>query len=313
MSRAIWILFCFVSMTITCFAQELLINGNFDDGLAGWTHNPIMDGGVEGTIEILDDEFGPTMGSGPYSYWFCEGSTYFNQCIWQPVTVNVGDTIRVDGAFIDLTGGQLSNYWCELYVGLEEPVENVDYGSNMLLAFNWWDGCGNNIDGTFQNDACVDNTVDGLWVVPDSLGDGEHTVYFMCKMGIWTDGSAGVLFYDIGIDSLSMIKLNGTSDVKSKHTTRPQKFTMLSNYPNPFNPSTTIQFKMPTPADVDVSVYDVRGHLVRTLMNENISAGTHTLKWHGVDNNGNLMPSGVYLCRLVSEYGTQTQRMLLMK
>ena len=170
MKKQIVTIMILLGMAPILLSQNLLVNGDFSDGLDGWTHNPTMDGGVEGVIEVYEDDLGPVAGDGPYLGMFCEGNTYFNQSIWQPVTVSVGDTLVADGAFKDMTGGGLMNYWCELYLGLSEPVENVDYTDHRWLAFNWWDGCANNIDGTFLEDACVrTDTSKSYWVVPDSL------------------------------------------------------------------------------------------------------------------------------------------------
>jgi len=71
----------------------------------------------------------------------------------------------------------------------------------------------------------------------------------------------------------------------------------LAARPNPFNPNTTINFSLPTTAVAEVIVFDPRGHLVRTLMNDRLSAGPHSVTWNGVDSAGRHVASGVYLVR----------------
>jgi M6 family metalloprotease-like protein len=70
------------------------------------------------------------------------------------------------------------------------------------------------------------------------------------------------------------------------------------NYPNPFNPTTTISFSLPGAAHVDLSIYDVEGRLVRTLIEENLPGGARTVAWEGRDWKGNRVGSGMYFYRL---------------
>jgi hypothetical protein len=71
-----------------------------------------------------------------------------------------------------------------------------------------------------------------------------------------------------------------------------------ANYPNPFNPSTTISFTLPQRAEVDLSVYDVGGRRVRTLVREEMDSGRKTVAWDGRDDTGRMVSSGMYFCRL---------------
>jgi hypothetical protein len=85
------------------------------------------------------------------------------------------------------------------------------------------------------------------------------------------------------------------------------------NYPNPFNPNTTISFSTKEEGNVKVSIYNVRGQLVRVLMNENLTAGRHTVYWEGLDSNNRQVSSGIYFYRLEAGEYAATRRMLLMK
>jgi surface protein len=88
----------------------------------------------------------------------------------------------------------------------------------------------------------------------------------------------------------------------------PAEFTLYQNYPNPFNPTTTIRFGLPESADVSLEVYTVLGQKVMTLVNENRSAG-----WHTVSFNGGGLSSGVYVYRIQAGGMVQTRKLLLMK
>jgi hypothetical protein len=88
----------------------------------------------------------------------------------------------------------------------------------------------------------------------------------------------------------------------------PSEFTLDQNYPNPFNPTTTIRFGLPEPADVSLEVYTVLGQKVMTLVNENRSAG-----WHTVSFNGSGLSSGVYVYRIQAGGMVQTRKLMLVK
>lgn len=85
------------------------------------------------------------------------------------------------------------------------------------------------------------------------------------------------------------------------------------NYPNPFNPTTTIQFSLIQPGPTRVVVFDVAGHLVRTLVDGHLSAQTHQVRWLGRNDDGNSVASGVYFYHIVSGGSQLTGRMALLK
>lgn len=85
------------------------------------------------------------------------------------------------------------------------------------------------------------------------------------------------------------------------------------NYPNPFNPTTQISFGLGRGGHVQLSVFNVLGQKIRTLVNTNYPAGDHTVLWDGRDDNGQIVSSGVYLYRLESGKYTNTRKMLMLK
>jgi len=93
----------------------------------------------------------------------------------------------------------------------------------------------------------------------------------------------------------------------------PSAIELSQNYPNPFNPTTEIRFRMPEPGVVNMSIYDVRGSLVKTLINGYIEAGEQRVVWDGTNNLGTRMPSGVYFCRLVSGGFKKTIKVVLVR
>jgi hypothetical protein len=93
----------------------------------------------------------------------------------------------------------------------------------------------------------------------------------------------------------------------------PTQFSLSGNYPNPFNPSTKFVVAVPKTALVGIVVYDILGRQVRTLVNEQKSAGYHTIEWNGLSDDGGIAPSGVYFVRMVSEKFNTTQKIMMLK
>ncbi|MDD4222956.1 MAG: FlgD immunoglobulin-like domain containing protein [Candidatus Cloacimonetes bacterium] len=85
------------------------------------------------------------------------------------------------------------------------------------------------------------------------------------------------------------------------------------NFPNPFNPETTIAFSVPKAGPASLKIYNTKGQLVRTLVNDVREAGNHSVVWNGMDNLGNSVSSGLYFYRLSSDGNTVTRKMLLAK
>nr|MEE4268661.1 proprotein convertase P-domain-containing protein [Candidatus Krumholzibacteria bacterium] len=94
----------------------------------------------------------------------------------------------------------------------------------------------------------------------------------------------------------------------------PNRFAVAQNHPNPFNPSTTISFAVPENAgNVQLSVFDISGRLVRTLENNKLAAGHYTRMWDGRDAAGRSVSSGTYFYRLSGTGFSQAKKMILMK
>ena len=87
----------------------------------------------------------------------------------------------------------------------------------------------------------------------------------------------------------------------------------LSAAPNPFNPRTTISYGLPHDGHVELTIYDLAGRRVKVLVSEHVSAGEHEAQWHGRDEAGKQVASGVYLYRLRAGEFVETQRVVLVK
>ncbi|SVE64437.1 uncharacterized protein METZ01_LOCUS517291, partial [marine metagenome] len=88
----------------------------------------------------------------------------------------------------------------------------------------------------------------------------------------------------------------------------PQKFEISHIYPNPFNPVTTIQYSLPENTDVQISIYDIKGRLITSLINEFQIAGYHSIKWEASN-----YSSSIYLLNLSAGEFTKTHKLVLIK
>ncbi len=96
-------------------------------------------------------------------------------------------------------------------------------------------------------------------------------------------------------------------------TAPPLETALVGNHPNPFNPSTNVSFSLNQSADVNLSVYNVKGQLVRTLVREHMEAGNHTVEWNGMDNQSKAVGSGVYFLKMNADRYVAVKKMIMLK
>jgi hypothetical protein len=106
------------------------------------------------------------------------------------------------------------------------------------------------------------------------------------------------------IESMAVDMLSTVAQDVSK----PTAFTLLRNYPNPFNPSTTIEYSLQHPKDVNLAIYDVNGRKVETLVNGRKAAGIHKVAWNAMRQS-----AGVYWAKLEVDGQSSSLKMLLLK
>jgi len=99
----------------------------------------------------------------------------------------------------------------------------------------------------------------------------------------------------------------------SKIQAIPKEFTLSQNYPNPFNPTTTISYALPTNAFVKLMVYNILGQKVKTLVDEEQTAGYRQVLWNGQNDRGEAVGSGIYFYRIQAADFTKTAKMSLLK
>jgi len=83
--------------------------------------------------------------------------------------------------------------------------------------------------------------------------------------------------------------------------------------PNPFNPSISISFNVGQAGEIDLNIYDLGGHLIKTLATQEFATGQYSRRWDGRDSSGSMMPAGVYLVRIQSATATDSKKITLVK
>jgi hypothetical protein len=111
------------------------------------------------------------------------------------------------------------------------------------------------------------------------------------------------------LDAVAVDSPNANED----NPTVPVVTELKGNYPNPFNPVTTINYSVKNDGPVSIDIYNIRGQKVRSLVDDVQKAGNHTIVWNGSDNTGKVVSSGVYFYKMNAGNYSQTKKMMLMK
>ncbi len=124
-----------------------------------------------------------------------------------------------------------------------------------------------------------------------------------------TTGAAALIGTNIGFAGINGIAISPeVIGIHNISTGVPDKYELFQNYPNPFNPTTNIKFDIPNSGIVRLTVYDILGKEIATLVNEKLSAGSYSFKWDGAS-----LSSGVYFYKLETDNFSVTKRMVLLK
>ena len=106
---------------------------------------------------------------------------------------------------------------------------------------------------------------------------------------------------------------NGIPNTNITDSEIPKAYKLAQNFPNPFNPATTINFDIRKKGHVSLKIYNVAGQLVKTMVNEVMDAGSYTKDWKGTNNIGANVASGIYFYRMESESFSATRKMVLLR
>jgi len=139
------------------------------------------------------------------------------------------------------------------------------------------------------------------------IGD---TLYIMYAMAQFAD-SSGYILYEYQMH-FSQVIIDDITSVEKDNLVPEEMFVNFA-YPNPFNASVTVRYSLPTPSDVNLVIYDIRGREIKSIYKDGVSPGENSIVWDGSDNCGEKVSSGVYLCRIIAGKYDATSLMTLLK
>ena len=111
----------------------------------------------------------------------------------------------------------------------------------------------------------------------------------------------------------AMVFTGDNVSIANANALTPNQFKVFNAYPNPFNPVTTLRYQLPEANMVTVTIYDMAGKEVKTLIHQQQTAGVHGIQWNGTNNLGNTVSAGIYLYQVQSGVYNQTNKMILLK
>lgn len=244
------------------------------------------------------------------------GTVDFYNGLAELVPANPGQDIVDNGTVTEPAPLQLSIASLlaspEAFEGMLIQISNVDTVAGSAA----WPTSGNNANITITDDGGTSELTMRIDRDTD-IDDAPQTSYPANVVGIFTqyDSSSP---YSEGYQILprSAADITPVSALSELPVKTPLSFKLYKAYPNPFNPSTTLSFDLPQEAakgTVELSIYNVLGQKIITLVSGKLASGHHTYKWNGINQSGTVVPSGIYFSKLVSSKGIQMQRMILLK
>jgi hypothetical protein len=151
----------------------------------------------------------------------------------------------------------------------------------------------------YRDDVLVSNGAEAVLTFTDTVVEKDIYTYAVIAEYVYGDSDAVDIEVDFDVSDDDIVVVYQTG--------------LGGNYPNPFNPQTTIRFSLASEAPVMIEVFNIRGQKVTTLVNESRPAGEHSVVWQGTDDNGRSVSSGLYFYRMTSNDYSSIRRMVLMK
>lgn len=256
----------------TNFTENLLVNPGAEDGITGWT---VIDPPLEATANgDCGTNFDPASGS----FFFTVGGLCVDEGPYGEAMQKV-DISAYAAAIDNGQGGVLFGGYFRDWTGFDKPEA-------WLVA---QDQNGANLQSSAKLTSSTASWVlkKDFWVLPVGTRFVEFHISGTRLRGTDNDSYLDELF----------LRFDQPTGIQTKDSV-PAGFVLHQNYPNPFNPSTTIVFTTPTEGEVTLTIHNLRGQLVQTLLKDQVSKGSYQIIWDGEDSQGTRVASGVYIYRL---------------
>jgi hypothetical protein len=157
------------------------------------------------------------------------------------------------------------------------------------------------------------------WMISWNAADGKLMVAAAGVSPI-DDGTIATICFQVEkdqkpekIEAEALLNESTTQALSAQVAALPTQFALENNYPNPFNPTTTIMYQLPEDVRVSVTIYNIQGQVVRTLVNEDQKAGYYTIQWDGRSEAGTTVATGIYIYRINAGTFVTAKKMVMMK
>ena len=193
---------------------------------------------------------------------------------------------------------------CQIDFYIETDETSYYYGQDISVIFNLHNTSNDTITVAFANTAPFLYYIDGelfypasLQIVtyvtfpPDSIYSLTHPHIYEVSVG---EHEVTSEFYAIPNNLTAEPIYFTVESVTVDNNELQQVRFQLSNYPNPFNPTTTIEFSIQNESNIDLSIFNIKGQKIKTLTQNQFTKGSHSIIWNGNDESGNLLKSGIY-------------------
>jgi hypothetical protein len=202
----------------------------------------------------------------------------------------------------------------KLFVTLtEDPTVNA-YGTfydTMRQAYPNYNGTSLTFTGPYPQTIQVDGSfgLDNLNESGPYAGQMENYVEANCRLVAWVQD----ITVQRKVQNSDNVYVTELGDLTDAPANAPALMAMGANYPNPFNPTTAIPVKVAETSSALLQIVGVDGRVIRTLHSGELAAGDYEFSWNGADGEGNSVASGVYMARLITRAGVQSERLVMLK
>jgi len=264
-------------------ALNLLENGDAETGnITGWTRSGSQ---VQAVIEQDQQEGTVYPYEGTYFFTFAGNLGLFAE-MWQSDTTGLtpGDTLTLTGRVS--TEDKDEDDWGEATI-------NIYDGDSQLI--------GTASSPVLTTMSCIWDPFEVTLAVPSGAASWEVVMSGTREYGNYIN-----VFWD------ALVLTAGVAAVDEDRAL-PNAFNLQDARPNPFNPTTTIDYALPSPSKVEIAVFGIDGRCIRQIVSGVVPAGTHQVTWDGRDNRGQQAASGLYFCRMEAGSYSRTIRMALVR
>ena len=243
----------------------------------------------------------------------CDGITYSNDCYAE----NAGVTEWIEGECQQLDSS-IEGRWISEYFG--NTMYEFD-GQNRLTYY--CDSYNTVCDSTYWGSLDTSDAIPGrnpYTFINDTLtidlhfgNISEEVVTFLCDGNVIDFNSQQSNLHRIGTDFDDCEDYNGQQLELSSAINSPERFRLNQNYPNPFNPTTSLTYDLPKDELVNITIYDMRGRVVNTLVNGMQTTGYKSIQWNATNGRNEPVSAGLYIYTIQAGEFRQTKKMVLLK